>query len=84
MVAEASFIGLIKTTLIIVGGMVVLKFIGQLMITKRNINEQNRMKQAEFHLKKEKEYYERNKGKISILRKDTVRNVQDVDFEDIS
>lgn len=84
MVAEASVIGLIKTTLIIVGGMVVLKFIGQLMITKRNINEQNRMKQAEFHLKKEKEHYERNKGKISILRKNTVRNVQDVDFEDIS
>jgi hypothetical protein len=84
MVVEASFVGLIKTTLIVIGAMVVVKFIGQLMIAKRNINEQNRMKQAEFHLRKEKEQYEKNKGKISILRKDTIRNVQDVDFEDIS
>jgi hypothetical protein len=84
MVDEASFVGLIKTTLIVIGAMVVVKFIGQLMIAKRNINEQNRMKQAEFHLRKEKEHFEKNKGKISILRKDTIRNVQDVDFEDIS
>ena len=84
MVVEASFVGLIKTTLIVIGAMVVVKFIGQLMIAKRNINEQNRMKQAEFHLRKEKEHFEKNKGKISILRKDTIRNVQDVDFEDIS
>jgi len=79
MIVEASVTGLIKTTLIIIGAMVVLKFIGQLMIAKRNISDQNRLKEEEKEKNRIRNQYEKNKGKTSIL-KHRISNVEDVDF----
>ncbi len=84
MVAEASVTGLLKTIFIIIGVMVVLKYIGQLMVAKRNIAEQNRMRAGEKLAEKQRAQFERNKGEISILRNVTPRNVQDVDYEEIN
>ncbi|MBP6460655.1 MAG: hypothetical protein KA264_11240 [Crocinitomicaceae bacterium] len=84
MVAEASVTGLLKTIFIIIGVMVVLKYIGQLMVTKRNISEQNRMRAEEKLAEKQRAQFERNKGKISILRNVNPRNVKDVDYEEIN
>jgi hypothetical protein len=84
MVAEASVTGLLKTIFIIIGVMVVLKYIGQLMVAKRNISEQNRMRAGEKLAEKQRAQFERNKGKISILRNLNPRNVKDVDYEEIN
>jgi hypothetical protein len=79
MIVEASVTGLIKTTLIIIGAMVVLKFIGQLMIAKRNISDQNRLKEEEKEKNRIRNQYEKNKGKTSILNH-RISNVEDVDY----
>jgi hypothetical protein len=79
MIVEASVTGLIKTTLIIIGAMVVLKFIGQLMIAKRNLSAQNKLKEEEQERNRIRIQYEKNKGKTSIINR-PISNVEDVDF----
>lgn len=77
-----SISGLFKTVLILIGVFVALKFIGQLMIAKRNIAEQNSIREQNVRLKKEREYVEKNKGKISISRKSN-SNSEDVDYVEV-
>lgn len=83
MIGEASIVGLVKTSLIIIGVFVVLKFIGQIMLAKRNISEQNQLDKQREDLRKEKLYYEANKGKVNILNQKHSEKVQDVDFEEV-
>lgn len=82
---EASFTGLIRTVLIIVGVFVVLRFLGQFMNAKRNVAEQDQMKKRENNLKSERERTARNFGKTSILKngKRASGDIEDVDFEEI-
>ena len=68
----------------LLGAMVVLKYLGQLMIAKRNIAEQSRFREEQDEIQKQKAHFERNKGKISILRNATPGNVNDVDYEEIN
>ena len=77
-----SVTGLFKTILYIIGALVLLRFIGQLMIAKRNINEQNAMKEQQSRQEKERRYVEQNKGKISISRNNN-RSAVDVDYEEV-
>ncbi len=84
MVVTASISGVLKTILMLLGAMVVLKYLGQLMIAKRNIAEQSRFREEQDEIQKQKAYFERNKGKISILRNATPGNVNDVDYEEIN
>jgi hypothetical protein len=84
MVVTASISGVLKTILMLLGAMVVLKYLGQLMIAKRNIAEQSRFREEQDKIQKQKAHFERNKGKISILRNVTPGNVKDVDFEEIN
>jgi hypothetical protein len=79
MIVESSVTGLIKTTLIIIGAMVVLKFIGQLMIAKRNLSAQNKLKEEEQERNRIRIQYEKNKGKTSFVNR-PISNVEDVDF----
>ena len=83
MLGEASVVGLVKTSLILIGVMVVFKFIGQIMLAKRNLSEQNKMEKEQEELRKQKLFYEANKGKVNILNQNQARNVQDVDFEEV-
>ena len=83
MVVTASISGVLKTILMLLGAMVVLKYLGQLMIAKRNIAEQSRFREEQDKIQKQKAHFERNKGKISILRNVTPGNVKDVDYEEI-
>ena len=76
-----SITGLIKTLLIIVGLVVLLRFIGQLLIAKRNLKEQQILKNREKQFEKEKHFVEKNKGKIFISH--STRKVQDVDYEEV-
>lgn len=83
MVVTASISGVLKTILMLLGAMVVLKYLGQLMVAKRNIAEQNKFRAEQDKIQKQKAHFERNKGKISILRNDTLGNVKDVDYEEV-
>lgn len=84
MLVEASFTGLIKTLLLIIGVLVALRFIGRLMIAKRNLEEEREL------LKKEKDFVrERNRklkdfGKVSVSKQQPKGDVQDVDYEEVS
>ena len=83
MIAEASLIGLFKTALLIIGAFVLLRFLGQLMIAKRNIEEER------ADLKREKDFLrERNQkmktfGKVSVQKETPRGDVQDVDYEEV-
>ena len=79
MIVQASVTGLIKTTLSIIGAMVVLKFIGQLMRAKRNVSAQNRLKAEEQERDRIRIQYEKNQGMTSIVNR-PISNVEDVDF----
>lgn len=83
MVTTASVSGVVKTILMLLGAMVVLKYLGQLMVAKRNIAEQNRYREEQNNILKQKANFERNKGKISILRNVSPNNVKDVDYEEV-
>lgn len=84
-IAEASIVGLFKILLIIIGALVVLRFFGQLTNAKRNIAEQNRMKESEKQFAKEKRNKSANLGKTNVIGKDkgAFSDAEDVDFEEI-
>lgn len=83
MVVTASISGVLKTILMLLGAMVVLKYLGQLLVAKRNIAEQSRFREEQDKIQKQKAHFERNKGKISILRNVNPNDVKDVDYEEI-
>lgn len=74
-----SISGLFKTLLILIGVFVLLRFIGQLMIARRNIAEQNELNRQKLHYEKQKQFVEKNKGKISISKSTT--KAEDTDYE---
>lgn len=66
---EASFIGVVKIVLIILGAFMLLRFLGQLMNAKRNINEEKQFVNKQNDYNSLKEEIERNKGKINVSDK---------------
>lgn len=92
MVVEASITGIFRTILIVVGAIVLLRFIGQLMIAKRNMEEERHQSQRQRTAEKERSDKLKNFGKTNIISKSAKgkapsskqSNVEDVDFEEIS
>lgn len=89
-VVEASVPGIIRTVLIVIGAIVLLRFLGQLMIAKRNMEEERAMNERQRNLEKERSEKLKKFGKISILggsKKKTTESsyseVVDVDYEEI-
>ena len=82
---EASFTGLIRTVLIIIGVFMVVRFLGQMMNAKRNMAEQDHMNERESQLKAERERTARNLGKTTIINKgkNTSGDIEDVDYEEV-
>jgi uncharacterized membrane protein len=82
---EASFTGLIRTVLILIGIFVVVRFIGQLMNAKRNVAAEEHMKRHTEKMKKARERTAKNLGKTTVIKngKNTSGDVEDVDFEEI-
>jgi len=84
MLVEASIPGLFRTIIIIVGVLVLLRFIGQLMNAKRNMDTERRMNEDNRKAEKEKEEKKRNLGKTNILNENrSGQNVEDVDFDEL-
>ncbi|MES2555122.1 MAG: hypothetical protein V4604_03175 [Bacteroidota bacterium] len=84
---EASFTGLVKTILLIIGAAVALRFIGRLMIAKRNIEEERELLKRDRSFQKERNEKLRNFGKINVVKgqQQTTSNTatEDVDFEEV-
>lgn len=82
---EASFIGVVKIALIVLGAFIVLRFLGQLMNAKRNLDEEKQFegkKKAYEELKRESK---RNEGKIKISdKKKTSKDYKEyTDYEEV-
>lgn len=77
--------GLLRTILIIIGVIVLLRFFGQLMIAKRNIEAQNKGKVARDQLEKQRRHVEKNKGKVTLVGKTAKSGepFEDVDYEEV-
>ena len=83
MVVTASVSVVLKTILMLLGAMVALKYLGQLLVAKRNIAEQSRFRGEQDEIQKQKADFERNKGKISIVTNVNSNDVKDIDYEEI-
>jgi hypothetical protein len=84
---EASFTGLVKTVLLIIGAMVALRFIGRLMIAKRNLEEERELLNRQRSFQRERNEKLRNFGKIKVEKSNQQTTgtaaTEDVDFEEV-
>jgi uncharacterized protein YacL len=84
MLVEASIPGLFRTIFIVVGVLVLLRFIGQLMNAKRNMDAERMMNEDKRKAEKEKEEKKQNLGKTNVLNKNgSGSSAEDVDFEEV-
>ena len=84
MVVEASLPGLFRTLLIIVAIVFLVRFIGQFMIAKRNMEDEREMNSTRRQFKEQKKKASQDLGKTNILKKSARKNdVEDIDFEEI-
>ena len=84
MVVEASLPGLFRTLLIIVAIVFLVRFIGQFMIAKRNMDVEREMNSTRRQFQEQKKKASQDLGKTNILKKSARKNdVEDVDFEEI-
>lgn len=91
MIIESSISGIFRTVILIIGGYVVLKFIGQLMIAKRDQEEVDRNTKSKNNFDKELKAKKESIGKTTIINKkasdkSTSSNsiIEDVDYEEIN
>jgi uncharacterized protein YxeA len=82
MIITASFTGAIKTVLILIGVLVILRIIGRTMIAKRNLEQERDLINREREFEKKKDFVRKNQGKTSILTKGKI-HAEDADFEEV-
>lgn len=82
---ESSITGLFKTLLIIIGALVLLRFLGQLMNAKRNMEEERALNEQQRKANKERDQKMRNFGKTNVVEGKGGNRIvaEDVDFEEI-
>ncbi len=91
MLVEASITGLFRTLLIIAGAFVLLRFIGRLMVAKRNLDAERELNARQRKADQMKQETYKKFGKTTILKsgesstKSTSNygDAEDVDFEEI-
>ncbi len=81
-ILEASVPGLFKTILIIIGALVLLRFLGRVMIAKRNLDQERADLAREKEFVRERNHKIKNFGKVTVNSK-TKGAVQDVDYEEV-
>ena len=82
MIVAESFTGVIKTVLILIGVLVILRIIGRTMIAKRNLEHERDLINREREFEKKKDFIRKNQGKTSILSKGKIQ-AEDADFEEV-
>ena len=89
MVVEAGITNAFRTILIIIGAIVLLRFIGQLMNAKRNMEEGSRLTKQQREFQEERNQKLKNFGKVNVFSRNSKKtnnpkgNVEDVDFEEV-
>ncbi|MBI1836281.1 MAG: hypothetical protein HYR91_03340 [Flavobacteriia bacterium] len=90
MIVQASINGVIKIVLMILGAFVLLRFLGQLAVAKRNMEEERSLSERQRKYSKEKERVFKSFGKTSVISNSKTKSnqhakngVEDVDFEEI-
>lgn len=83
MIVTASLTGLIKTLLILLGGFVVLRFLGQLMNAKRNLQAESEFKAKKAKIEKERIRKQKELGKTKIVEHPSNENIEDVDYQEV-
>lgn len=83
-IVEASVSGLLKTVLMILGALVLLRFLGRVMIAKRNLDQERVDLAREKEFVKERNEKLKNFGKVSVSKSNPKGDVQDVDYEEIN
>lgn len=84
MIVEASISGLFRMVLIIVGVIFLLRFLGQFMSAKRNMEEEREMNSSKREFESQKKKAKENIGKTKLIKKKTKNDdIEDVDFEEI-
>ena len=81
---ESSIVGVVKTIIFIIGIAVIMKFIGRLLIMKRNLKQENDFLKEKKEEQKLKQFINKNLGKVDINKNDCNNKHEDVDFEDLS
>ena len=76
-----SLTGTVRMILIIIAVFVIIRFIGKLMIAKRNVDEERRYNQNNEQFRRAKEQSEREKGKVKVV--DRYRDAEDADYEEV-
>jgi hypothetical protein len=88
-VVEASIPNAFRTILVIIGAIVLLRFIGQWMYAKRNMEEERRLNKQQREFQEERNQKLKNFGKVNVFARNSTKannlkgNVEDVDFEEV-
>ncbi|MDB4516215.1 hypothetical protein N9089_01300 [Crocinitomicaceae bacterium] len=84
-VLESSITGAFKMILMIVGVLVLLRFLGQLMNAKRNLEEERKMNQRQRALEVEAQKKHKYFGKTRVLGKNQKddNSIEDINFEEV-
>ncbi|WP_299203267.1 hypothetical protein [Brumimicrobium sp.] len=77
-----SVTGTVRMILIIIAVFVIVRFIGRLLVAKRNLDEEKRYNQNNDAFKKAKEKSANEKGKVHIVE-GGYRDAEDVDYEEV-
>lgn len=84
MVVQASITGLVRMILIIIGVIVVLRFLGQLMTARRRMAEQKAHEKRKREFEQTRKHIEKNKGRVQIIGKDrSSGHTEYVDYEEV-
>tara|TARA_B110000285_G_scaffold155122_1_gene173065 strand:+ start:87 stop:347 length:261 start_codon:yes stop_codon:yes gene_type:complete len=85
MILEAGLPNLLRTLLIIGGVFLLLRFLGQLMIAKRNMEEERDINKNKRNFAEQKAKAKGDLGKTKILRnkKSGESSIEDVEFEEV-
>lgn len=79
-----SITGLFRTLLLLIGAFVLLRFLGQIMMARRDQAESDAMQAQKKKLEKEKLQKQKNLGKTNIIdSRSASDSIQDIDFEEV-
>jgi len=79
-----SITGLVKTLLIIIGVIVVLRFFGRLASARKHMEIERRMNEQSRKFETDKRNQQKKFGKTEIINQNKAKDsIQDVDFEEV-
>lgn len=85
MTDQASVTGLIRTVLIIIGVLFLLRLLGRVMLAKKEMDKENRRRRQERAFEKEKANKLKNFGKVTISDKSKPDSDEEyVDYEEVN